>query len=416
MTEYIIFDIDGCISDDRPRRDLLPKNEGAKNGDYDEYHCYLYRDSTLNEAVLHNAIRLQREKRGVEIVFITARPAKFESQTRSWFGAHFGAFDYDLWMRPDENFMPSPELKLWLIDQAQIPLKEIRAAYDDRTDVLVAYDKAGITGVCLLDADSDAVPAMAAEEIAKAPGSKQEAVAAYKDEIAWMRDKTFAEDPRVTIFGVGENNIGEAIGKHLLRHDLLATTYTEEEIKLPFFQSILDADVYVFNNGVNHLDWIENWPEDEIENVVMNCLTATMRAVQLIAKRRMNSQNKTKIIFIGSMAHKAVLNGSAPYCAAKAGLMHFARCIAYELAPKGFEVYTINPSNVQDAPMSEATIQGLKRYRNLSDEVARAYWGAECPMGEFLTKTEIAETVLDLIQNDRKYLSGAAIDLIGGQR
>jgi hypothetical protein len=159
MKEYIIFDIDGCIADDRPRRDKLPKHKDAKNGDFDEYHEGSWSDDAMNEEFIRNAIRFQRED-DIEIVFITARPAKYDGQTRAWIAARFGLFEYDLWMRPDDNVMGSPELKLWLIEQAQIPINQIRAAYDDRPDVLDAYDKAGIIGVCLLNADTTTVPAM----------------------------------------------------------------------------------------------------------------------------------------------------------------------------------------------------------------------------------------------------------------
>jgi len=246
--------------------------------------------------------------------------------------------------------------------------------------------------------------------------SKSEANEKYKKELEIYKKKTWPEYPTSVVFGSSPGNIGNEIHRYL-NTEISSTEYSYMDFNLPKMpEDFCRYDAFVFNNAVNHLDWIENWSEGDIVNVVQNSLTATMVAISKIAKGRLNSKHRTKIVVIGSMAHKAVLNGSAPYCAAKAGLMHFVRCAAYELAPKGFEIFCVNPSNVQNAPMSNATVLGLARYRNMTIDDAWKYWGNECPMGEFLTKGEIAELVTDLIVRDMKYLSGSAIDLIGGQR
>ena len=76
----------------------------------------------------------------------------------------------------------------------------------------------------------------------------------------------------------------------------------------------------------------------------------------------------------------------------------------------------INPSNVEGAPMSEATIEGLARYRNMSMAEARKYWGAVCPKERFLNTQDICHVVDFLLSGRAEYLSGSAIDLKGGQR
>ena len=220
----------------------------------------------------------------------------------------------------------------------------------------------------------------------------------------------------VTVHGCANGNIGDAICEGI--HE---THYTKGFSMEDYRVGTADlsyklTDAIIFNNGLNHLDWIEDQPEEEIWNVTQAILTHTMVETSHFVKQTIKMSNVKTIIFIGSMAHNHVLNGSAPYCAAKAGLQMFAKCIAYELAPKGYRVYCINPSNVQDSPMSEATIQGLMRYKNLSRQEAEDYWGAECPMGTFLRKDEIAGVVSFLLTVEARYLSGTAIDLPGAQR
>ena len=142
-----IFDLDGCISDDRWRRHLLPKHEGAHNGDFDKYHDNLGRDRAANlDAVL------AASNAGHEVVFITARPLKFKNATKVWLDGFLHKIDYTLLMRPDDNVMSSPELKVWLFDKYfnEGSWDRVAIAYDDRQDVLDAYHNKGVKATCLL--------------------------------------------------------------------------------------------------------------------------------------------------------------------------------------------------------------------------------------------------------------------------
>lgn len=142
--KYVIFDIDGCISDDRHRAHLLPTHRDARNGDYDAYHEKLLEDKPINAEILDNFIDSDID---MSIVFVTARPQKFESRTRMWLKSHFKVFDYMLLMRPNDDYRRSPELKVALIEQANIPWNQICVAFDDRIDILEAYASKGACGI-----------------------------------------------------------------------------------------------------------------------------------------------------------------------------------------------------------------------------------------------------------------------------
>jgi NAD(P)-dependent dehydrogenase (short-subunit alcohol dehydrogenase family) len=137
---------------------------------------------------------------------------------------------------------------------------------------------------------------------------------------------------------------------------------------------------------------------------------------QRFVKATLDRPWRKRIIMIGSMAHKAVLNGSVAYCASKAAVAHMARCLAWELAPKGFDVFVIHPSNTLETPMSHETIEGLMRYRGLQREDAEAYWNDTMIRSTSLTKDHIVETIRYLLSEKAEYLAGAQIDLAGGQR
>lgn len=174
-------------------------------------------------------------------------------------------------------------------------------------------------------------------------------------------------------------------------------------------------DTLVLANGETSLQWIEN--QDRTKSVIHNSLTASILATEEFVRRTIDKPYLKYIVYVGSMAHKAVLNASASYCAAKAGLNHYARCAAWELTPKGYRVFCVNPSNTVGTPMTEATIEGVRNYRGISHEEAEAYWGALNLMPDWLHPEDIAELITLLVTDHAlAYLGGSSIDLSAGQR
>jgi len=230
--------------------------------------------------------------------------------------------------------------------------------------------------------------------------------------------KPYRNIHRVTINGTGrEGSIGKAIVEKLWKsekvnavHEMIGDVRDDTIVFDP------EIDVLVMCHGAVHMDWLENAPSQKVREVIDVNLTGSINLIQSFVRDTINAPHKKKIISIGSMAYRNVLNGSAAYCASKAGLAHYIRCAAWELAPKGYDVYCVHPSNTEGAPMSEDTIQGLMRYRGLDRAAAEAYWGAVLPRENWLQPDDIADMVMFLIGGNSAYLSGAQIDLIGGQR
>lgn len=236
------------------------------------------------------------------------------------------------------------------------------------------------------------------------------------------------------VVGVREGNIGEAIADELSEtgfgrvhtRDIVSRRSDGRDTPLNLNdQRTLNStrfdryDTLVLANGMTNLAWLEdqNLNDDRIEAVISNKLTASVKAVSEFAKQTIDSPEIKHIVLIGSMAHRSVLNASAPYCAACAGLMHFARCAAWELAPKGFRVFIVNPSNVEGTPMTEETIKGIESYRGVDRKQAEEYWGAVRALPEWLKREDIAVLVRRLVTDpEMRWLAGSALDLGGGLR
>jgi len=143
-----IFDLDGCLSDDRDRRHLLPDMHSARaipltEKDWAAYHEGLGNDKVINWREVDNAIKAKHH-----IAFITARPELYERPTLSWLHEKFPALSdvsFSLFMRPQGNTLKSPELKVMLFeDEPSFSWEHVISAHDDRDDVLQAYARKGV--------------------------------------------------------------------------------------------------------------------------------------------------------------------------------------------------------------------------------------------------------------------------------
>lgn len=235
--------------------------------------------------------------------------------------------------------------------------------------------------------------------------------------------KPYPEHRRILMTGDGKpGSIGQAIHEELKSRDevLGVVSYhadlTVADSRHPISGDFLHYTDLVMCHGASHLDWFEDAPLDRLRYLVDINLTGTIAMVQAFVRATIDTPVRKSIVGIGSMAYNRVLNGSAVYCASKAGHAMLMRCLAWELAPKGYDVYCVHPSNTLDTPMSEETIKGLMRYRNLDINGATAYWNDSMIREQSLTKEEIARVVAGCVSGDTPYLSGAMLELAGGQR
>ena len=220
----------------------------------------------------------------------------------------------------------------------------------------------------------------------------------------------------VFITGDGKSgSIGERIRERLLQQQHIVLS-CDWDVRSSWFTDLQPFDVLILCHGVTHLEWFEATDMQAVQSIFDVNVVGSYRLAQRFVQHTLNEPYRKRIIMIGSMAHRMVLNGSAAYCASKAALAMLGRCMAWELAPKGYDVFVIHPSNTAGTPMTEETIQGLMRYRGLSRADAEAYWNDSPIRPAILSTDEIAELVLFLMGPHSSYLSGAPLELAGGQR
>jgi len=132
----ILIDIDGCISDDRWR---LPLIDHTAQDPWHDYHVAAEHDEPANLHVITEPA-----------IALTAMPARYAEIRRRWLRQHAPAV-VRVVMRPDGDHSSSPILKRNMLRfvRGQFPSERIRAAYDDRADVVSMYRRAGINAEVL---------------------------------------------------------------------------------------------------------------------------------------------------------------------------------------------------------------------------------------------------------------------------
>jgi NAD(P)-dependent dehydrogenase (short-subunit alcohol dehydrogenase family) len=132
-------------------------------------------------------------------------------------------------------------------------------------------------------------------------------------------------------------------------------------------------------------------PED-VRAVIDRNLLSTIFVCQQVAQQMMQRQ-RGRIITIGSVAaFKGRTNGSI-YATAKAGAMHFTRCLADQMRPYGITVNTIAPGDTRTERFLATRVVDAARlveHGTLDrvatvDEVARVVEFFAGPMGAFVS-------------------------------
>lgn len=164
-------------------------------------------------------------------------------------------------------------------------------------------------------------------------------------------------------------------------------------------------DILVNNAGINRLQPVHEMTDENWDVVIDTNLKGTFYFTRA-ALPAMIEQNYGRIVNISSIAGWSGSNqGEAPYCAAKAGIMAFTRCVALETAKYDITVNAIAPGFVPNPFL-------LKIYPPEALEAIERM----IPKGRGATPEEIANAILFLVSEEGSYITGETIAVSGGWR
>jgi NAD(P)-dependent dehydrogenase (short-subunit alcohol dehydrogenase family) len=122
--------------------------------------------------------------------------------------------------------------------------------------------------------------------------------------------------------------------------------------------------------------------------------------------RRMIPRRAGRIVNLGSIAGIVVRTKQIGYCAAKAAVVHFSRCLAVEMAPYGITVNCLCPRMTR----TEMLEQGARERRMNLEAMVELI-----PGGRMASPEDHASLVAYLASDEAGHVTGQVISVDGGQ-
>ena len=164
------------------------------------------------------------------------------------------------------------------------------------------------------------------------------------------------------------------------------------------------VDILVNNAGVLRSTRAADIPPEEWDLVIRVDLTGPFLCARAFYPA-LKASGHGRIVNMASMAGRATSTlGGAHYTTAKAGLLGLSRHLAREWAKDGITVNAISPGIV-DTPM----------VRGSTDEARIAQVLASIPFGRLAEPGEVAALVAFLASDEAAYITGANVDIHGGE-
>ncbi len=161
------------------------------------------------------------------------------------------------------------------------------------------------------------------------------------------------------------------------------------------------VDILVNNAGITKDNLIMRMSEDDFDSVIETNLKGAWNMSKLVS-RYMTKQRSGKIVNITSVSGLVGNAGQTNYSASKAGLVGLTMSLAKELAKRNINVNAIAPGFIETAMTGK-----------LPEEVVSKFI-ENIPLSKLGQVEDIAATVLFLVSEHSKYITGQVIRVDGG--
>ena len=167
-------------------------------------------------------------------------------------------------------------------------------------------------------------------------------------------------------------------------------------------------DSMIANAGMNSRGMALDIAIADFDKVIAVNLRGVFLTVREAAKRMIAAGSKDtgrgRIVIVSSLASHQVLPGIAAYCASKAGVLMLGKALAREWANRGINVNSICPGFIET---------------ELNDEFLASEAGqrmiAGFPRRRVMKESDLDGTVLHLLSDASRGITGAAFDIDDGQ-
>lgn len=213
---------------------------------------------------------------------------------------------------------------------------------------------------------------------------------------------------KVAVLDLAINNLSDSLKNRIDKKDalMIKTDITKWDSVNNAFDTIIKefskVDVLINNAGICILKDFFNESADDWNKV----MDVNLNGVYLCCKAAvplMISNKYGRIVNVSSMSGlKSSIFSSSAYCASKAGVIGFSRCLAAQVAK-----YKIRVNNVAPCTTESPMITDL-------DSQVKADYIASVPLGRIGEPIDIAHAVYFLISEQSDFITGETININGG--
>lgn len=191
-------------------------------------------------------------------------------------------------------------------------------------------------------------------------------------------------------------------GIHVFKWDVGNFEATAAGIKKVEADLKQPVDILVNNAGITQDGTFHKMTGDQWHKVLETNLTSCFNVTRCVIEG-MRARNWGRIINVASINGRKGQFGQVNYSAAKSGMIGFTRALALESANKGITVNAVAPGYI-NTEMVQAVPQ----------DVLQKIIG-QIPVGRLGTPEDIADLVVFLASDKSGFVTGATIDINGGQ-
>ncbi|MCF2705873.1 SDR family oxidoreductase [Arcanobacterium haemolyticum] len=206
-----------------------------------------------------------------------------------------------------------------------------------------------------------------------------------------------ADEARALVHELGEENV-VIIQADLAIFDNVNRLFDEA------VEALGGLDILINNAGIWETCEIGEIREEQWDRSIAVNLKAPMQLSQRFVKACVGEERRGRILNITSQAaFLGSSTGHVPYAAAKGGLVTLTRSLAKEMKNNGVTVNAL-AIGTMESPM---IAQALKE--------RRAFYEARIPIGYVAQPHEVADVATFLVSPRSGYMTGATVDVSGGQ-